>query len=736
MTSAPTFKGWRRDSALSALFISVALLFSPLAQSPAQPARPASPSARMRENTPLLRIGIAPIARWSIHDAAYDFTSTPKLGEIKTQGPARARAGLALFAESPLPICSDLFLTARLSYLSDRVELASTTRSFEIRPDPDHPDSTIVLTTQGRLLASISALTFAPGIAWAPVPALRIGLAPTLRFQLGSTQEAREVIVSPTGAIFTKDSSAERPIDGAPTLPFRSVVPGLDLWAGASLRLARDLRLEPSVRASVSLAPLLTDAPWRNYGLEGSVGLSYAFGTASPPADTPVWTHGQERPPVARVDTPAASPRKSRLYATLIARGVDANGNEYDNPIIEIEEAPWTVTVPMIPAIFLDSAAGDIPARYARPHTVEEARRFNVDSLTSISPLDIHRQLLNIVGARLRDDPTKRLRVTAVDADQGDGDVRAALDLSLQAVLGVVVGKYLPPFLSGQVGDSTSVRSEGRVTAEMHTERGHVSEAERRMQATRAWRDENRRLDLALNDEDLAEPIVIHKMATVASPPMVRFAPRIFADTTVAEWYVSVTQGAKELLRFEGDGRDTSLRQTKQWSLGDMRVNRDTTPVKYRLFVRDVLGQTFSIDGTFRVLDRVRRKPGEPAPGQVEVREFYLVGFDYSSAELKPVHLAQLRRVAAQISDNAEVSITGYTDRLGDSVRNRQLSVDRARAVLAALRAAKVTGGGSMPTLLTVQGRGPDQVPFDNSDPEGRIFSRMVHIIVRQAVRR
>lgn len=690
----------------------------------------------MPEDTPLLRIGIAPLARWSIHDAAYDVASTPKLGEIKTQGPVRMRAGLALFAESPLPFCSDLYLTARLSYLSDRVELTSTDRSFEIRPDPDHPDSTIVLTTQGRLRGTISALAFAPGLAWAPLPAMRIGLAPTLRLQLGSSQEAHEVIVSPVGAIFTKDSSTERPIDGVPTLPFRSMVPGLDLWVGASLRATRDLRLEPSLRASVSLTPLVADASWRNYGFEASLGLSYAFGTSSPPADTPVLAHRQEHPPVARVDTPAVQPRRSRLYATLVARGVDANGNEYDNPIIEIEEAPWTVTVPMIPAIFLDSAADDIPARYARPHSVEEALRFDVDSLTSISPLDIHRQLLNIVGARLRDDSTKRLRVTAVDADLGDGDVRAVLDASLRNVLGAVVGKYLPQFLGGQAGESTSVRSEGRISSEMHSERGHVSESERRMQSTRAWRDENRRLDLALNDEDLAEPIVIHKMATVASPPMVRFAPRIFADTTVTEWYVSVTQGTKELLRFEGDGRDTSLRQTKQWSLGDMRVNRDTTPVKYRLFVRDVLGQTFSIDGTFRVLDRVHRKPGEPAPGQVEVREFYLVGFDYSSAELKPVHLAQLRRIAAQISDNAEVSITGYTDRLGDSVRNRQLSVDRARAVLAALRAAKVAGGGSMPTLLTVQGRGPEQVPFDNSEPEGRIFSRMVHIIVRQAVRR
>jgi outer membrane protein OmpA-like peptidoglycan-associated protein len=93
--------------------------------------------------------------------------------------------------------------------------------------------------------------------------------------------------------------------------------------------------------------------------------------------------------------------------------------------------------------------------------------------------------------------------------------------------------------------------------------------------------------------------------------------------------------------------------------------------------------------------------------------------------------VAQLQDVAGAISDDAEVTITGYTDRVGDAVGNRQLSLDRAKAVQSALRAIRQHAGHAVASQqMTVHGLGNEQEVFNNDLPEGRLLSRMVQITI------
>jgi outer membrane protein OmpA-like peptidoglycan-associated protein len=219
-------------------------------------------------------------------------------------------------------------------------------------------------------------------------------------------------------------------------------------------------------------------------------------------------------------------------------------------------------------------------------------------------------------------------------------------------------------------------------------------------------------------------------MASIASPPAVRFTKEIVADSAIAQWSLSVVQGEKELLRFEGSGDEESLKQNKLWSLADLRINKDLSEIRYRLDVRDVTGQTTAADGRFRVVQRSRHKPGDSLAFAPMLTEHFLVGFNFNSAELLPEHRHRIDEIAKTITPDDELLLVGYTDRIGAQERNRQLALQRAQNVYNALRQSPHRDQLPGESLTTVRGYGPQEELFDNTLPEGRMFSRMTRFVV------
>lgn len=92
-------------------------------------------------------------------------------------------------------------------------------------------------------------------------------------------------------------------------------------------------------------------------------------------------------------------------------------------------------------------------------------------------------------------------------------------------------------------------------------------------------------------------------------------------------------------------------------------------------------------------------KPVKPEPIRLSADAL----FDFDKAQLKPQGQEAVRRLAEQIqaADEAEVIVTGYTDRLGSPAHNLQLSRARAQAVAQALIAA-----GVLTKHMQVEGKG------------------------------
>jgi outer membrane protein OmpA-like peptidoglycan-associated protein len=327
--------------------------------------------------------------------------------------------------------------------------------------------------------------------------------------------------------------------------------------------------------------------------------------------------------------------------------------------------------------------------------------------------MDMHWKLLNVLGLRLRANP--EVVGTIVGTGSGDEMIsRAGNEIALGRAEGI--RRYLQEVWGIDTARlRLAVRSAPLVPSSEETPDG---------------RAENRRVEFGFSESGILAPVVVSRLATIASPPAVVFDQTITADTTVAEWRLSVVQGEKELLRFAGGGEEESFEEDKLWSLADLRVNRDLTEIRYRLEVRDVTGQTAVADGRFRVVERRRRNPADTLQTDTELTEHYLVGFNFNSSELLVEHRERLETIASTIDSTSEVLIIGYTDKLGDVERNRQLSLERATVVFNALRQLQMDRSAGRPASYVVRGYGPREELFNNAIPEGRIFSRMVRIVV------
>lgn len=101
--------------------------------------------------------------------------------------------------------------------------------------------------------------------------------------------------------------------------------------------------------------------------------------------------------------------------------------------------------------------------------------------------------------------------------------------------------------------------------------------------------------------------------------------------------------------------------------------------------------------------------------------------FDFGSAEVKPSAAARLADLVSGLPRAAPVAVTGYTDSIGSTLDNLDLSRRRAEAVAALLRRARAD------LVLTVIGKGEADPVASNGmpghdDPEGRAQNRRVEL--------
>ena len=104
------------------------------------------------------------------------------------------------------------------------------------------------------------------------------------------------------------------------------------------------------------------------------------------------------------------------------------------------------------------------------------------------------------------------------------------------------------------------------------------------------------------------------------------------------------------------------------------------------------------------------------------------INFDTNKADIRPDSRPIIDQVVAMLTENPGLSLSleGHTDATGSPEKNKALSEQRARSVVAALVAAGIDGA-----RLSAVGYGQEKPVADNSTEGGRAQNRRVELVKR-----
>jgi len=326
--------------------------------------------------------------------------------------------------------------------------------------------------------------------------------------------------------------------------------------------------------------------------------------------------------------------------------------------------------------------------------------------LQNLDNLGTYHHVLNIIGYRMGEHPEAALRLVGTNSDEG----MEAGNTDLSRARAEEVKSY---FVNVWGIDEKRITVEVR---DLPAKPSNVNEIDGII--------ENRRVEMYSDVPEITDPVMIEDTLRSVNPPYIRFRPDIVSDAGIADWSLTVEQGSRILKSFSGRNE---IGEILDWDVQTDRANipRSDEDLRYRLQVSDLAAQEASSEiGRLAVEQITVQKKRSERLGDKMIDRYNLILFDFNSERLGPRNERIINMIRPRIADNAEVTITGYTDRIGDVSVNQPLSEGRARSAAAALRVPQENAAGRGETTM-----------YTNDLPEGRFYCRTVTILVETPVK-
>lgn len=402
---------------------------------------------------------------------------------------------------------------------------------------------------------------------------------------------------------------------------------------------------------------------------------------------------------VKKPEPKVEKPQINKKCFKMFVYGADGK-TEYPSFKLEVEEFRSTTSMPLLNFAFFDSASAQIPPRY---NLLDKSRaeQFEIKDLANKSALEAYRNIFNVVGLRLRENPKANIKLIGCN----DGLEEKNLGLSRQRAGNVK--DYLVE-VWGVASDRISLEA-------------RVLPREPSNNETKFGRAENRRVEFQSDVSDILKPIIIDAYSKTVSPSQIRIYANAADCYETSEWSLSAMQEEQRLIKFSG-----SEQPPKRiiWRAEEKQetVPKKSAPLlfKYKIKTSDGDSANFTSEEIPVKITTVREKQRRKR-GDKKVDKYSLILFGFDNAKITADNREIVEYINGKISPKSTVAVIGYADITGNDEYNYRLSLQRAKNAADLIKQARE---------VKYEGLGESYLLYDNSTPEGRFYCRTVRITV------
>lgn len=690
--------------------------------------------------TKYLRMFVGGYAALGINLHQASFGSLPGLPSCCSEYRDATALTPVFAALAEIPIITDLRLQGRIGYSSLN---GSLQRQEAIGNEPVLVDGPIPtaeradIQVEHQLTATAPMVVFEPTVGYQIWNFLWLSGGVRAGLVLNNSYTQREVLFTPEGYTFLDGSTirnnTEGPIPEMNTLQVHGV-----LGLGYELLTNSTFSIVPEVRYYMPFTKV-SSVDWAVNALQ--LGVSFRYGIYTPNQqrvirDTVIWrdTTVVEKPNLIADQVYLSSAKSDdsvrddgdlqfvtthvhesyvretpRPFAPNIALQfvtTDSLGNVRPVDSLRVQELEVIENYPLLPQVFFAHGDALLDSSTQLRYDAEQAREFSTKDLFR-DQLDVYHNLLNVVGIRMKQNPTATITLTG-NTDNTDVE-KNNKDLALERAEAV---KHYLVDAFGIEGSRIKLLARGTVPespANPLTPDGMA---------------ENRRVEITSSDAAILEPVEFRDKDLVITPAMFSVKPTVTGGQDVAKWEAQVTQGVTKLASSTGNGRPQSV----TWKLDSNGVQPKTDkPIIAKVSVSNEIGQTRTSTDTLDVNYVTAQLMKASTEGGKLIERYSLIVFDFNSAQLNAANQRVMDRVKSRIQPESKVRILGFADRQGNAEYNRTLARKRCVEAQRAL--------GLPDSQVTIDPVGSDRLLYNNESAEGRSYSRTVQIVVETPVR-
>ncbi len=447
------------------------------------------------------------------------------------------------------------------------------------------------------------------------------------------------------------------------------------------LNALNTIRLAPEIRAFSIFTELSEATSWNAIGIRAGLALLWSPHELILPPPLP--------PPPIIIELP-------ELLTTL---NITKQGNVEALDTITLTDHINRVVQPILPYVFFDDGSSEIPSRYQQLSEIQ-ASQFNEQSLMNSDVLDRYYHVMNLAGNRLRNNPN--LTITLIGNSAGGGQEKRNIVLARKRAENVA--RYLEQ--AWRI-DPSRITINARPIPENPSNIGYPEGLA-----------ENRRVELAFSDPSIFEVLTIMDTSISIEPFEIQMKGRMISGTMIDRWRLTIMNDTNVLEERLGL-HDTFV--TRTWNPIPGKISRRKDTVRFRYNVVDTAGRTHTSNVMIPVYyQRILNDKTISSDGSDKVKRYSLILFDFDASTLNERNL----RVIEEIQSTKGIIITsilGATDMYGDTKRNAELAIERAKAVGVLLNADSAIIKGNSAYEGT-----------SNALPEGRFYNRTVIIEAKE----